>query len=245
MTTLNSLQRSQLRGRKGDTTDTSKKDAADSLNQVVDLARSHLGFVQTLSDHFSNGDKEAVANTFAAAIPSDINTLDYAVAEIKDLNPDLGDESLPDLAGLSVEEVLKHPSAIVGTIENMVAPNLFQDVAGLTRSILSVLEDVQLSLQTKPSGHSEHNRRLKNLFDSWYSDGSSTPAPGSSTGSPTVAPAKYGPDDYEHSYRKQFDAQPFAGFTNTKSKFNPRGSVDSMMNHDPSIKEMMRAARTG
>lgn len=250
MAALNSLQRSQLRGRKGDSV-TLKKDAADSLNEVVDLAKNHLGFVETLSDHFDNGDKEAVAKLLAAAIPSDIKTLENAVAESKDFNPDLGAESLPDLAGVSVEEVLKHPSALVATIENMVDPNLFQDVAALMRSILSVLEDVQSSLQSKPAGNSERNRQLKrssdSLFDSWLFDGSGTPAPGPSTDSPTVAPAKYGPDDAaafrnEHSYRKQFEKQPFAGFSTTKAQFNPRGSIDSMMDN-PNIKEMMHTAR--
>ena len=116
---------------------------------------------------------------------------------------------------------------------------------------LSLLEDAQRSLQSKPAGHSESNRRLKrggdNLFDSWAFDGSSTPAPGSSTDSPTVDTEKYGPNDatvfpYEHFYRKQFDARPFAGFSNIKTQFNPRGSMQSMMN-GPNIKGMMHTAR--
>ena len=108
------------------------EDAEDTMKQVVEIARDHLGFVQTFSDHFENGDKEAAARTLAAAIPSDIKTLEYAIAKTKEIDPDLGAESLPDLAGLPVEEVLKHPAALVSAMDT-VDHGLFRDLAELMR----------------------------------------------------------------------------------------------------------------
>ena len=108
------------------------EDAEDTMNQVVEIARDHLGFVQSFTDHFENGDKEAAARTLAAAIPSDIKTLEYAIAESKEIDPDLGAESLPDLEGLPVEEVLKHPTALVSVIDT-VDPSMFRDLAELMR----------------------------------------------------------------------------------------------------------------